>query len=117
MEDIKEEVLAFIDVCAGNDNLEEQERLCTLLLNEVSSFGNKNEPQEFNIRTNLEYNNKKDLLSVRNVLGNLNSETINKFAMSLSDMMAHRVDPSLLMPPTQDAQANDEALTTSAIYA
>jgi condensin-2 complex subunit D3 len=115
MEDIKEEVLAFIDVCAGNDNLEEQERLCTLLLNEVSSFGNKNEPQEFNIRTNLEYNNKKDLLSVRNVLGNLNSETINKFAMSLSDMMAHRVDPSLLMPPTQDAQANDEALTTSAI--
>ena len=123
MEDIKDDVVAFIDVCSGSGDydLDKQERLMNLLYNEVNesaccnnSDNDSDSHGSYTIRTNFNYNQSQNQTrSVRQVFADLNSETIHNFAMALADVMAHRSDP--ILPPTQDIEANDEALTTSAI--
>lgn len=122
MEDIKDDVVAFIEVCSGSSDydLDKQERLLNLLYNEVreaarhNSDSDSDSHDDYTIRTNFEYNQSRNhSRSVRQLFADLNSETIHNFAMALADVMAHRSDP--ILPPTQDIEANDEALTTSAI--
>jgi condensin-2 complex subunit D3 len=110
MDDIKGEILAFLDVCSGHEDLDEQERLLLVML---ENFSDCTDDNDYQIRTNMNGYSTISNRSIRNFLGDLNSETIHRFVMALADIMAHRHD--IILPATQDADANEEAMMTSAI--
>jgi hypothetical protein len=120
MEDIKDDVVAFIEVCSGSSDydLDKQERLLNLLYNEVreaarhNSDSDSDSHDDYTIRTNFEYDQKSEPCagSVRQLFADLNSETIIILPWPLAD--AHGSIAAIpILPPTQDIEANDKLLT------
>lgn len=127
---LKEAALSFIAISESGGDVPKQERLCHEILNELerrnidgeqNTKTNEGDQNDF-IRTSIhDYNNKSSdgtlphTRSVREVMGNVSSAELNSLAICLSDCMSYRVDTSMLLPATQDVEANDEALNNSAI--
>eukprot|EP00547_Thalassionema_nitzschioides_P017252 CAMPEP_0194246922 /NCGR_PEP_ID=MMETSP0158-20130606/15764_1 /TAXON_ID=33649 /ORGANISM="Thalassionema nitzschioides, Strain L26-B" /LENGTH=1541 /DNA_ID=CAMNT_0038982931 /DNA_START=31 /DNA_END=4656 /DNA_ORIENTATION=- len=130
--DLKQTTLSFIELCEGGGDVAEQERLCNEILDELgrrtvmgeqTSCTQQGGQNDF-IRTSMhDYNNKlsdgsapsRRTGSVREIMGNMSSAELNSLAICLSDGMSYRLDPSMLLPATQDVEANEDALYNSAI--
>ena len=117
-------ILSLLKSADGHDSFDtmrELDSLCALLLEnllEIKKTREKSTTMETCgfIRTTMAYDNRSTrVCTVRDVLGNLPSTMITKLATVLADLMSQRVDPLANLPATQDATANEEALTTTAI--
>lgn len=109
------EELLDIFVVARGKKLQQHQRE-----KQTSTNGNNNSRDNPFIRTNIEYNNKKDAtpptaphpttLSIREALGGLPASTISQLATALTKLLTHRVETEFLLPGTQDVLGNVEAL-------
>eukprot|EP00957_Ditylum_brightwellii_P157229 11966460-Ditylum_brightwellii.AAC.1 len=63
--------------------------------------------------TKLSLTSSKQTKSVREILGNLPSSTTSRLAPILSSLLTDRIDPSALLPATQDERANAEVMAAA----